>query len=108
MIMLDFDLDEMSLSDLKKLQAQVATAIKTFEDRQRKAALAELEAKAAEMGFSLSDLTGQGGRKAKVNPPKYRNTADATQTWSGRGRQPAWIKEALARGESLDQFLIVK
>ncbi|SNY57563.1 DNA-binding protein H-NS [Pseudooceanicola antarcticus] len=106
--MLDFDLDEMSLSDLKKLQAQVATAIKTFEDRQRKAALAELEAKAAEMGFSLSDLTGQGGRKAKVNPPKYRNTADATQTWSGRGRQPAWIKEALARGESLDQFLIVK
>lgn len=106
--MLDFDLDELSLGDLKKLQTQVSTAIKTYEDRQRKAALAELEAKAAEMGFSLSDLTGQGGRKAKVNPPKYRNTADPTQTWSGRGRQPAWIKDALARGETLDQFLIAK
>lgn len=107
--MVDFDLDAMQLGDLKKLQAQVATAIKTFEDRQRKAALAELEAKAAEMGFTLSELTGtQTGRKAKVNPPKFRNTEDQTQTWSGRGRQPAWIKDAIARGESLDQFLIVK
>lgn len=106
--MLDIDLDTLSLGDLKKLQTQVSTAIKTYEDRQRKSALAELEAKAAELGFSLSELTGQPGRKAKVNPPKYRNSEDATQTWSGRGRQPAWIKDALARGESLDAFLIVK
>ncbi|MBY5973274.1 H-NS family nucleoid-associated regulatory protein [Pseudooceanicola marinus] len=106
--MLDIDLDTLSLGDLKKLQARVSTAIKTYEERQRKAALVELEAKAAEMGFSLSELTGQTGRKAKVNPPKYRNPEDGTQTWSGRGRQPAWIKEALARGESLDTFLIVK
>ncbi|WP_193083223.1 H-NS histone family protein [Pseudooceanicola spongiae] len=107
--MLDFDLDAMPLGDLKKLQTQVNTAIKTYEDRHRKAAIAELEAKAAEMGFTLSDLTGaQTGRKAKVNPPKYRNTEDLTQTWSGRGRQPAWIKDALARDESLDQFLINK
>ncbi|NIZ08063.1 H-NS family nucleoid-associated regulatory protein [Pseudooceanicola sp. HF7] len=106
--MLDLDLEAMDLGDLKKLQTKVNTAIKTYEDRQRKAALVELEAKAAEMGFSLSELTGQSGRKAKVNPPKYRNPEDATQTWSGRGRQPAWIKEALGRGDSLDQFLIVK
>lgn len=106
--MLDIDLDAMSLGDLKKLQSQVNTAIKTYEERQRKTALAELEAKAAEMGFSLSELTGQSGRKAKVNPPKYRNPEDPTQTWSGRGRQPAWIKDALARGEDLDTFLIVK
>ncbi|WP_325048633.1 H-NS histone family protein [Pseudooceanicola sediminis] len=107
--MLDLDLDAMALADLKKLQVQVNTAIKTYEDRQRKAAIAELEAKAAEMGFSLSDLTGNhGSRKPKVNPPKYRNTEDLTQTWSGRGRQPSWIKDAIARGESLDQFLIVK
>lgn len=106
--MLDFDLDAMALGDLKKLQTKVNTAIKTYEERQRKAAIAELEAKAAEMGFSLSELTGQSGRKAKVNPPKFRNSEDATQTWSGRGRQPGWIKDALARGESLDQFLITK
>ena len=106
--MVDIDLDALSLGELKKLQSQVSNAIKTYEDRQRKAALVELEAKAAEMGFSLSELTGQSGRKAKVNPPKYRNPEDATQTWSGRGRHPAWIKHALARGESLDQFLIVK
>jgi DNA-binding protein H-NS len=29
-------------------------------------------------------------------------------TWSGRGRQPGWIKEALAKGKGLDDFLIGK
>ncbi|MBT9383108.1 H-NS histone family protein [Pseudooceanicola sp. CBS1P-1] len=106
--MLDQELDTMSLGDLKKLQSKVSTAIKTYEDRQRKMALVELEAKAAEMGFSLSELTGAPSRKGKVNPPKYRNPEDPAQTWSGRGRQPGWVKEALARGDALDNYLIVR
>lgn len=24
-------------------------------------------------------------------PPKYRNPADPTQTWTGRGKAPAWM-----------------
>lgn len=32
--------------------------------------------------------------------PKYRNPADRSQVWSGRGRQPRWFKAALRKGRS--------
>ncbi len=43
------------------------------------------------------------GRKAASRPagPGYR---DGDKFWSGRGRRPAWIVEALAAGKSLDDF----
>ena len=44
------DLDTLSLEELKKLQSDVAKAISTYEDRMKKEAIAELEAKAREMG----------------------------------------------------------
>ena len=52
------NLNEMSLKELKDLHGQVAKAISSFEDRKKKEALAELEEKARELGFSLSELTG--------------------------------------------------
>ena len=102
------NLDSLSLDELKKLRKDVDSAIRTYEDRKKKAALAELEAKAAELGFSLNDLTGGTGRSRKVNPPKYRNPEDASQTWSGRGRQPDWFKDLVAGGTAPETLLIVK
>ncbi|MDA7429257.1 H-NS histone family protein [Primorskyibacter aestuariivivens] len=102
--MTDFNLDSLSLKELKQLQKDVTKAISSFEDRRKKEALAALEAKAAEMGFSLSDLTtGKGG---KISAPKYRNPDDGSQTWTGRGRKPAWFISALERGVSPEDMLI--
>ncbi len=103
------DLHSMSLDELKRLQKDVAKAIDDFEARRRREALAAVEAKASEMGFTLSELTGaspvkKGGKDKQ--PPKYRHPENPAITWSGRGRQPAWIKEGLAAGKSLDDFLI--
>lgn len=99
------DLSGMSKQELQKLQKEVNKAIESFDDRVRQEALSALEAKAREMGFSLSELTG--GKKAKVqNPPKYRNPDQPEQTWTGRGRQPAWIKSALEAGRDLLDFAI--
>ena len=53
------DLNSLSLEDLRKLQTQVAKAIAGYEDRRKKEALLELEEKAREMGFTLSELTGK-------------------------------------------------
>ncbi|WP_375172699.1 H-NS family nucleoid-associated regulatory protein [Pseudooceanicola sp.] len=98
----------MSLDDLKKLRKDVDAAIRNYEDRKKKAALAELEAKAAELGFSLNDLTGGAGRGRKVNPPKYRHPEDPSLTWSGRGRQPDWFKSMVSSGTDPETLLIVK
>jgi DNA-binding protein H-NS len=32
---------------------------------------------------------------------QYRNPQDASQEWTGRGRQPGWVKELLASGKNL-------
>lgn len=39
--------------------------------------------------------------------PKYRNPENPTETWSGRGAKPAWVEEALARGETLECLAIL-
>lgn len=98
---MSLDLNSMSLKELKDLQGQVTRAIASFEDRKKKAALAELEDKARELGFSLAELTGATVvRKRAPATAKYANPANPADTWSGRGRKPRWFVEALASGKS--------
>ena len=46
--------------------------------------------------------TGTGRSAVK---PRYHN-ATTGETWTGRGKQPAWLITALAEGASLEDFLI--
>ncbi|WP_392337429.1 H-NS family nucleoid-associated regulatory protein [Loktanella salsilacus] len=41
-----------------------------------------------------------------VSPPKYCHPENPEQTWTGRGRQPDWMKDALENGQSKEEFLI--
>lgn len=104
---MEIDLDRHSLKELKDLRTKVDRAIATFEDRKKKEALAELEESARRLGYSLAELTALGGiRKRKPAAPKYANPADATDTWSGRGRKPRWVTAALAAGKSMSDLAI--
>lgn len=38
--------------------------------------------------------------------PKFRNPADPTQTWAGRGKQPRWLASQIKAGKRVDDFLI--
>lgn len=64
-------------------------------------------------GIELADLMGgevSPSEKVKraPRPPKYRYTDEngQEQTWTGQGRQPVAIREAIAAGKTLDDFLI--
>jgi DNA-binding protein H-NS len=101
------DLNALSLKELKDLQSQIARAIATFEDRKKREALAELEEKARAMGFSLSELTGvSSGRKRTPTVAKYRDPANPSRTWTGRGRKPGWFTEALKAGKKPESMAI--
>lgn len=114
--MVKIDLDTLSLAELKELQGDLEKAIDHAEKRERKEALEKLEAQALEMGFTFAELvatkegkTGAGRKPSRPRAPsfpKYRHPDDPGITWTGRGRQPNWIKEGLAEGKSLDDFLI--
>lgn len=99
------DVKNMSRKELIKLQRDIEKALERLKKKDMKAAKAAAEKAAAAHGFSLSELAGSSkapkAAKAvkKAGKPKYRNPADATQTWTGKGRQPDWFKAATAAGK---------
>lgn len=109
---MSIELSGLSVAELKQLSKDVEKAIKVAAETERKAALSAARIAAQEHGFELDELLGDAGAtKAKgksgaKNPPKYRNPENPEQTWSGRGRRPAWIAEAEATGKSLEDMAI--
>ncbi|MFV0294089.1 MAG: H-NS family nucleoid-associated regulatory protein [Paracoccus sp. (in: a-proteobacteria)] len=101
------DLENLSLKELRDLRNKVERAITSYEDRRRKEALAAAEEAAREHGFSLNDLTGgKSGRRAAKIAAKYANPENDSETWTGRGRRPRWVQEALDAGRSLEDMAI--
>ena len=73
-------------------------------------------------GYTMEELFGAAGapraRKAPAAKkttarkavgkvaPKYRNPANAAETWSGRGKQPRWLAGYVGQGRDVSEFLI--
>jgi DNA-binding protein H-NS len=100
-------LDKMSLTDLKAFQAEVTKTIAGFDGRRRAEALAAIVATAKAHGFTLADLLGvKPARKRAAVAPKYAHPENRSVTWSGRGRRPKWVSEALDNGKALADLMI--
>lgn len=116
---------ETSFEQLLEIQEKLNAVIEERrEDAEREAAeRQEREKKRQELlqliqaeGFDLSELVTESTdvstrpkRKGPKAPPKYRfEEQGETKYWSGRGRTPKPIDEALKAGRSLDEFLIKK
>jgi len=107
-------LDKMDADELRQLQKRVEGMISDFQGRKRRDALSAAEQAAKEHGFKLNELfeDGKPGKARKVGavkstaPAKYRNPGDPQQTWSGLGRRPTWVREALDAGRSLDDLAV--
>jgi DNA-binding protein H-NS len=103
------DLSNMSSADLRNLQEQVKRELKQRESQDLAKAREEILAIAQSVGVPLKDLIGGAGanagagtrRKTGAVAPRYRNPADTTQQWTGRGRQPKWVKEWLDAGKDI-------
>lgn len=79
--MADFNLEGMSLSELKKLQKDIAKAISTYQDRQKVEARAKVEALARDLGYSLTDLVGTATKTTRAPAAaKYRHPENAAIT----------------------------
>ncbi len=69
-----------------------------------------IEALIKQEGYSLEDVFGDRGKRGKKSTrpvaAKYRDPANAQQTWSGRGKRPRWFHDALAAGKNESDMLI--
>jgi DNA-binding protein H-NS len=110
-ISMSIKLGAMSRAELLTLRDDVEKALVAAEKRDRAEALKAAQKAAAEFGFDLDELSGkQAAGKAKKTrakaAAKYRNPKNAEQTWSGRGRKPQWIHDALSAGHDINDLEI--
>lgn len=106
------DLQSMSRKELMKLRDDIDKELVAAEERERRDALKAVEEAAAKYGFSLGELGVAGNKRGNArdrrakSSPKYRNPADPKQTWTGMGRKPQWIHDAIAKGTDLSTLEI--
>ncbi|MGY8525738.1 H-NS histone family protein [Paracidovorax citrulli] len=77
--------------------------------REQTAVIDDIRKKIDEYGLTAEDLGFGGkplpGKKASRKVPvRYRDNAG--NTWTGRGKRPGWLTQALAAGKSIEDFLV--
>ena len=109
------DLSKLSLDELDSLAKEVQAELVVRREAERESVLNQMRELAGSLGLTLEDVVklergkgGRGGRgaAAAVVQPKYRHPEDSSLTWSGRGKRPKWLAEALASGKGLEDFAI--
>ena len=101
-------LEELTFEQLAKLAEAIQNQLNAKRHQVREQLRQELIEKARLFGIEPAELLP--AHKPRVYrtevKPKYRDTRDPTQTWSGRGRAPKWLKERIDAGENKDDYLI--
>ena len=103
------NLSHHSLSQLRTLEAQVVEELKKRHFLGVSQAREQILHIARGAGLSVKELlAGNAPKEPKTQPreAKFRHPDDSTKQWSGRGRQPGWVKDWLATGRSLDDAKI--
>ncbi len=90
------DIPTATYDQLKTAREDINVRIRELE----RAAVAELEARAKQFGFSLLKANGA----PPPSKPKYRGPQG--EEWSGKGKRPGWIMQALAEGQSIEDFAV--
>lgn len=94
------------MNQAQELMAQAEQARKT----ELASVIADIKGKMKQFGITTADLGGAGGGKKAGKskssaPAKYRGPNG--ELWAGGpGRKPEWVRNVLAQGKSLDQYLI--
>lgn len=92
------NLDLLSDAELHELIVEANNLVAKRKRNRITAVRKEIREAAKAEGFTIEELFGIGQVPAAKSslPAKYRHPDDASLTWSGRGRRPAWFEKALA------------
>ena len=111
-------LDQMDRDELERERRETEKRLKEIEKAQTeyqgrriKELRAEIDTMLDREGFTIEDIYGgRSGKRASSTrskgPAKCRDPENPSKTWSGRGRQPVWYKEAIANGASPDDLKV--
>ncbi len=98
------DLSKLSIDELQALARDIETEIVTRRAAEKERVLQQMRELAASVGMTPEELLrGERGAGSSV-AAKYRHPDNPGLTWSGRGKRPTWVNEALAAGKTLDDL----
>ncbi|WP_322101796.1 H-NS histone family protein [Paraburkholderia sp. J41] len=93
-----------SYRELREQLRKLGEEVETARLAELQTVIEDVRAKIVEYSLTAEDIFGrqrkQGGARKTPLPPRYRDSKTGA-TWSGRGREPRWIK-----GKKRDRFLI--
>jgi DNA-binding protein H-NS len=97
------DLYSLSIDELWKIYVELTEIL----SRRTAAERAKLEERLRKIEAvnEVTTLDRVRRRYPKVSP-KYENPKNPAETWSGRGKQPRWVKAQLLAGMKLQDFVI--
>src|SRR6202040_3357035 len=100
------DLKSMSVDELWSLHESVFAALA----RKIPAETARLDQRLRQLGRgAVSHNVKKMSPARRPYPqvyPKYRNPAEPSETWAGRGKKPRWLTAQLKSGKQIDDFRI--
>jgi DNA-binding protein H-NS len=97
------DLKSMSIDELWSLHEFVSAALA----RRIPVQAARLDQRLRQLGLGAVSLRmGQLRRPYPQVFPKYRNPAEPSETWAGRGMKPRWLTAQLKSGKQIDDFRV--
>ena len=94
--------ESMSLDELWNLHEQVISTLARRIAQQT----AKLEERLRRLAINDANSSDKPRRPYPKVLPKYQNPKNPTQKWSGRGRQPHWVRAQLKAGKKLGHFRI--
>lgn len=103
------DLSQHTLADLRKLQEQIKEEMKSRESQELQKAREQILAIAQSVGLPVEALLAKGGKGAKKPGSvaiRFQHPEVPEQKWTGRGRQPKWVKEWVDSGKDLDKLRV--
>jgi len=108
----NIDLSKLSVEELESLVKDAQAEITARREAERERVLGQMRELAASLGLTLEDVVKLERRKevkgvaAASVQAKYRHPTNPSLTWTGRGKRPAWVAEALASGKSLEDLAV--
>lgn len=99
------DFSGLSIDELEQAIEDAQSALEKKRREIKTDVMQKMRKLASSIGVSIEVVADSSKAKSKL-PPKYRNPADSSQTWTGRGPKPKWFKSAIASGKSPDSMLV--
>jgi DNA-binding protein H-NS len=96
----------MSLDALISMRDEAERLIKTRASAERKALERQLLRIGEYFGETAKRPAKAKSPKGRKAAPKYRNPANRSQTWAGRGTRPRWLQAQLKEGRKIEEFAV--